>query len=256
MSRDDRQLAAASKALRRRLGISQTALVGAGRSRHIPAAIEDGNAGRLRVDDVRAHFAQLGAAVRLTAWYEGALLDRLIDTEHADVVEGAVRELRRHKWPVVETEVSFNYWGERGSVDFLGANEAEAAILIGEAKSAWGSVEETLRALDVKLRLAPRLAYDRLGWRPRSVGALLVFPEAGPTRRIAQRYSATLLAAFPARNRAVKDWLRKPDGPLRGLWFLPVERHGVLERSDAPVTRSRSPELAPTGTQGRPSGRR
>lgn len=256
MSRDDRRLAAASKALRRHLGISQTALVGAGRSRHIPNAIEDGKAGALRVDDVRAYFARLGATVRLTAWYDGAVLDRLIDAEHADVIEASVHELRRQRWPVVETEVSFNYWGERGSVDFLGANEAEAAIVIGEAKSAWGSLEETLRAIDVKLRLAPQLAYNRYGWRPNSIGVVLVFPEAGSTRRIAERYSATLLSAFPGRNLAIRAWLRKPDGPLRGLWFLPIARRSVPAKSGPPAKGSKSAEFTPKRAPSRATGRK
>jgi hypothetical protein len=123
--------------------------------------------------------------------------------------------------------VSFNEWGERGSIDFLGADETRRAILIGEAKSAWGSLEETLRALDVKVRLAPKIAVDRFGWEPRALGVVLAFPEIGSTRRIAGRYAATLLAAFPARNKAVGAWLRQPVGPLRGLWFLPTERRSV-----------------------------
>lgn len=65
----------------------------------------------MRLEDVREHFAHLGATVRVSAWYEGALLDRLVDSEHADVVEAAVREVRDLGWPRVDTEVSFNEWG-------------------------------------------------------------------------------------------------------------------------------------------------
>lgn len=119
--------------------------------------------------------------------------------------------------------------GERGSIDFLGSNDEPRAVLIGEAKSAWGSLEETLRRLDVKVRLAPKIAADRFGWRPRTVGVVLALPEAGATRRVAQRYEATLLGAFPGRNREIRKWLRAPSGQLRGLWFLPIGR-----RSDRP----------------------
>jgi hypothetical protein len=224
VARDDDRLANASRALRRHKCLTQHALVGPGRSRHIPRLIEDGRAEELRLRDIREHFTQLGATVRVNVWYEGALLDRLIDSEHADVVETAVREVRGLGWPRVETEVSFNVWGERGSIDFLGVDEARGAVLIGEAKSAWGSVEETLRRLDVKVRLAPRVATDRYGWKPRSVGAVLVLPESGSSRRVAQRYATTMLVAFPARNRDVRKWLRAPAGPLRGLWFVPIGR--------------------------------
>lgn len=135
MPRDDRRLAAASKVLRHRLGISQAGLVGTGKSRHIPAAIEDGDAGRLRLDDVRAHFARLGATIRVTVWFEGALLDRLIDAEHAEVVEAGVRELQKSQWPVVQTEVTFNKWGERGSIDFLGVHEPQSAVMIARRRA-------------------------------------------------------------------------------------------------------------------------
>lgn len=224
MARDDDRLASVSRALRRHLRLTQDALVGSGRSRHVPRLIEDGRAGELRLEDVREHFTHLGATVRVNAWYEGALLDRLVDSEHADVVEAAVREVRDLGWPRVDTEVSFNEWGERGSIDFLGANEAQGAVLIGEAKSAWGSLEETLRRLDVKVRLAPQVAAERFGWQPQAVGVVLVLPEAGANRRIARRYEATLLAAFPGRNREIRGWLRAPSGSFRGLWFLPIGR--------------------------------
>ena len=224
MTRDDDRLANASRALRRHRRLTQDGLVGRGRSRHVPRLIEDGRASELRLHDIRDHFTRLGATIRVSAWYEGALLDRLIDSEHADVVEAAVREVRARGWPRVDTEVSFNKWGERGSIDFLGANEARGAVLIGEAKSAWGSVEETLRRLDVKVRLTPAVAADRYGWKPKSLGAVLVLPETGSSRRVAQRYAATMLATFPARNRDIQSWLRAPAGPLSGLWFLPIGR--------------------------------
>ncbi len=199
--------------------MTQRALAGDGRSRHIQHLLETGRAGRLQLDDIRRHFSKLGANVRITAWWNGASLDRLIDSEHAAVVEASVRELTRYGWSA-EAEVTFNEWGERGSIDVFGGRRADLAVVVGEAKSAWGSMEETLRVLDTKIRLAPAIATKRFGWTPRSVGALLVFPEDATARRVAQRHSATLGTAFPARNREVRRWLAKPVGPLRGLWFL------------------------------------
>ncbi len=224
MSRDDDRLANASRALRLHLGLTQDALVGPGRSRYIPRLIEDGRASELRLKDVRDHFNRLGGSVRVTAWYEGALLDRLVDSEHADVIEHAATQIIGANWPRVDTEVSFNEFGDRGSIDFLAANEAECAVLIGEAKSAWGALGETLRSLDIKVRLAPKIVADRYGWRPRIIGVVLALPESSSARRVAQRYSTTLLNAFPARNVDIRRWLRAPRGPLRGLWFLPIGR--------------------------------
>lgn len=219
MPRDDERLAAASRTLRRKLGLTQTALVGDGKSRHIQRELEGGRAGRLQVDDLRAHFAKLDASVRVTAWWNGASLDRLIDAQHASIVEGAIRELSRYRWPV-EAEVTFSEYGERGSIDVFAADPARNAVVVGEVKSAWGSIEETIRVLDAKVRLAPIVTKRRMGWTPATVASLLIFAEDPTARRIARRHSATLHVAFPARNREIRQWLRRPDGPLRGLWFL------------------------------------
>lgn len=194
-------------------------LAGPGRSRHIQRLLESGRAGRLQLDDIRSHFAKLGASVRVTAWWNGASLDRLLDARHADVIEASVRAFQRYDWPVA-TEVSFSEYGERGSIDILAARQDRGIVVVGEAKSAWGSIEETLRTLDVKVRLAPTIAKHRLGWVPKTVAVLLIFPEDPTARRIARQHNATLEVAFPARNREIRRWLRQPVGPLRGLWFL------------------------------------
>lgn len=219
MTRDDDRLALASRALRRRRRFTQTRLAEPGRSRHLQRLLESGHAGRLQLDDIRSHFAKLGATVRITAWWDGASLDRLIDARHAGVVEASVRAFQRYEWPVA-TEGSFSEYGERGSIDILAARQDRGIVVVGEAKSAWGSIEETLRALDIKVRLAPTIAKHRLGWVPTTVAVLLIFPEDPTARRIARQHNATLGVAFPARNREIRRWLRQPVGPLRGLWFL------------------------------------
>jgi hypothetical protein len=81
-------------------------------------------------------------------------------------------------------------------------------------------MEETLRMLDIKTRLAIKLAVATFGFEPEFVGRVLILPEASTARRIAAAHAATLEVALPDRNRRVGQWLRTPDGPLRGLWFL------------------------------------
>lgn len=225
MSLDDDRLATASRALRRRQQLRQLDLVAPGRSRDFSRRLEAGRAGSLRLEDIREHFVQLGATVRISAWWNGAALDRLLDERHAEVVEATVAALRKFGWQV-ETEFTFSEWGERGSIDVFCAHPSTRSIFVGEAKSEWGSVEETLRVLNVKSRLAPVLAKRHFGFEPGSVATVLVFPEDRTARRVAQRFAATLQTAFPARNREVKAWLRRPAGPLRGLWFLTdVDQH-------------------------------
>jgi hypothetical protein len=60
--------------------------------------------------------------------------------------------------------------GERGSIDILAAHDACRAVFVGEVKSEWGSMEETNRRLDVKVRLVPDVSVEasvglRWWWR-------------------------------------------------------------------------------------------
>ena len=94
------------------------------------------------------------------------------------------------------TEVTFSEWGERGSIDVFAHNRELEAVVVGEAKSEWGSVEETLRALDTKTRLANKIATKTLGWNPRHVATLLVFPEDSTARRIARSVAGRWIRPF------------------------------------------------------------
>ena len=227
MSVDDQRLAKASRLLRRRAGIRQ----GDGnQSRHIVQAIEGGRAGTLKLNQIRSHFETFNARARVTVWWNGADLDRLLDARHAGVVEAGLSELRKYEWRTAG-EVPFNEYGERGSMDILAGKESEAAVLVGEAKTEWGSIEETLRKLDIKARLAPKVAFQTFGFRPRVVAAVLLFPEDRTARRVAERFAVTLDSAFPARAPEIRRWLKQPLGPLRGLWFLTNAPNGGRSRA-------------------------
>ena len=155
-----------------------------------------------------------------------------MDSRHARVVEAGLKELRRYDW-VTAGEVTFSEYGERGSIDLFGAKEGAAAAFVGEAKSEWGSIEETLRRLDVKARLAPKICFQKFGFRPRVVGAVLIFGEDRTSRRVADRHAVTLDSALPAGGRAIRQWLKEPKGPLRGLWFLTNAADGVRQREQS-----------------------
>src|SRR4029079_11251221 len=106
------------------------------------------------------------------------------------------------------TEITYSEFGERGSLDLFAAKPVARAVLVGEVKSEWGSMEETLRMLDVKTRLAIKLAVATFGFEPDVVGRVLVLPEESTARRIAAAHAATLEVALPDRNRRVRKWLR------------------------------------------------
>jgi hypothetical protein len=228
VARDDDRLARAARTLRKRAGLRQADLVAGGRSRRFVVDLEGGRAGGLRLNDVRDHFARFSATVRVTAWWNGADLDRLLDAEHARIVGQACDWLRRLGWERIDTEVTFNDFGDRGSIDLFAAHPQTRSVVVGEVKSAWGSLEETLRSLDVKARLVPKLAQERFGFMPLKIGVLLIFPAERTARRIAERHAAILDGTFPARTIEIRRWLRSPAGSMRGLWFLtvvpPVER--------------------------------
>jgi hypothetical protein len=181
--------------------------------------IEAGSMGRVTFDRTRRLFEVLGGRVRPSVWWNGAAADRLLDERHAALVERAVAVFRSRGWRT-EVEVSFAEYGERGSIDILGAQVELHAVAVAEVKSDLGSLEETNRILDVKDRLAPKIAYDRFGWRPSVIGRILIMPDEDRLRRLVDRHAATMGSAYPARGREVRAWLRRPDRRLRGIWFL------------------------------------
>ena len=212
---EDERLAKSSRVLRHKAGLRQRDLA---TSRYVTQEIEAGRTGQLRVDLVRSHFSGLGAKAQFNIWWNGAALDRLIDENHAGVVEGTAGILPRYGF-AVRTEFSFSDYGERGSIDVFAGRDDVRAVFVGEAKSEWGSLEETLRRQDVKVRLAPKLARAAFGWTPRHVANVLIFPDDRSSRRIADAHRATL-AGYPARAGDIRAWLRNPNGAIGGIWFL------------------------------------
>jgi hypothetical protein len=223
---DDERLAKASRALRRRQGIRQVDLSGRGRSRRFVVDLEKGRSGRMRLDDLRDHFAALGATLRTTVWWNGAAFDRLLDERHAAILERALVVMRLEGWRT-DSEVTYSKFGERGSIDILAGHDASRVVLVGEVKADIGSLEETNRLLDVKARHAPALALERFGWKAAALGRVLILPEDWTLRRLVARHAATFDSVYPARGREIRTWIRRPSGPLRGLWFVSeVPRRG------------------------------
>ena len=219
-SPDDERTGRLLREIRHRSGLTQSQLALAARvPRRDVIRIEAGLAGAVYVERVRRTFDAAGARARLAVWWGGAAADRLLDERHAALVERAVAVLHRRGWTTL-VEVTFSEYGERGSIDLLGAREDQRAIALCEVKSEFGSLEETNRVFDVKERLLPRIAHERLGWRPDVVGRILIVPSLDSVRRVVARHEETMSAAYPARSREVRAWLRTPTKPLRGIWFL------------------------------------
>jgi hypothetical protein len=110
--------------------------------------------------------------------------------------------------------------GERGSIDVLGIKPDRLAAAVCEVKSAFGSLEETNRSVDAKVRLTPTLVHDQVGWRPRVMGRFLVVPRDTSIRRAVERHSATMHSLYPGRTPEVRAWLHNPKQGLGAIWFV------------------------------------
>ena len=138
---------------------------------------------------------------------------------HAALVVGVVRLFHARGWQTM-VELKYAQYGERGSIDVLGIASELRAAAVCEIKSVFGSLEEMNRSLGVKVRLAPKLVHDQLGWRPRAVGRFLVVPRDNSIRRAIERNSSTMGSLYPGRTPEVRAWLRNPVQNLGAIWFV------------------------------------
>lgn len=216
------------RALRKRRGWRQEDLARKAQvSRGAVARIEQGRGDRVPYRTLATIADALGARVFVRLEWQGEALDRLIDARHATLVDLVVSELSMHGW-LTRTEATFNVYGERGSVDVIALHPATGIVLVVEVKSAIPELGAMLMTLDRKVRLAPRVALDQ-GWKPRSIGRLLVVADGRSTRRRLTEHAATLETAFPVRGWEVRRWLRQPTVEPRwsGLWIPAADRQTV-----------------------------
>jgi transcriptional regulator with XRE-family HTH domain len=212
------------KALRVRKRLRQEDLAAAaGVSRGVIVRIEQGHADKVTVATLEKAAAPLGARVLCRLSWNGEGLDRLLDADHARIVEQVVRMLQAAGW-LVATEVSFNHFGERGSIDAFAFHAESRVVLVVEVKSVVPDVQAMLVTLDRKERLAIGIAAER-GWAGVAVARLLVIREDRTARRRVDAHRATFANAFPDRARAIRGWLARPEAgrPIRGPWFLSIE---------------------------------
>jgi transcriptional regulator with XRE-family HTH domain len=231
--------------LRLRKGWSQRRLAAdAHVSRWAIATLESGRAGRVSLETASVIVAALGGYLSVRVLYRGEGLDRLRDQRHAELVEILVGLLSGLGWDVA-TEVSFNNYGERGSIDILAYHRPTRIILVIEVKTVVPDLGALLATLDRKERLAGEIARQR-GWDATLVAKLLVLPEDRTARRRVAQHDATFTNAFSARNVEVNAWLKSPSGPLSGLMFLSTarrasQRQRISHSGPGPSRRPRTP---------------
>ncbi|MHB8399990.1 MAG: helix-turn-helix domain-containing protein, partial [Candidatus Limnocylindrales bacterium] len=116
---NDPRFGAAIRALRRRRRWRQVDLAAAaGTSQSVISQLEAGRLDGTRVSTVRSVAAALDATIAMELRWRGAATDRLLDERHAKLNGSLAAMLARHDW-LVEPEVSYSRFGERGSIDLL-----------------------------------------------------------------------------------------------------------------------------------------
>jgi hypothetical protein len=75
----------------------------------------------LSLRTIRALFTPLEARIQLAPRWKGAEVERLLDEDHSVVLAEVARRLEALGW-LVEVEVTYSEYGERGSIDVLGVS--------------------------------------------------------------------------------------------------------------------------------------
>jgi transcriptional regulator with XRE-family HTH domain len=243
---DPQRIGRSIRAIRVRMGWRQEDLAGrAGVSRSWVSNVERGKATTADVARLQATCVALGADLDVRVRWQGEGLDRLLDEAHAALVERIVALLAVFGW---ETwiEVTFSIFGERGSIDVFAWHTATRTLLIVEVKSVVPDAQGTLSPLDRKVRLGPRIAWER-GLDPAAVARLLIIGEGMANRRRVDRFAGLFDVALPIRGWAMRRWLQHPVGSVSGLLFLSDSTKGGTRRASAgrsrvnPPRRPRSP---------------
>jgi transcriptional regulator with XRE-family HTH domain len=215
----DQRVGAAFRAVRLRRGWRQSDVaVAVGVAEGLISALENGRLGQASLASIRKVGAAFDMEIEVRARWRGGELDRLINTRHNQLAVAVSEYLTALGW-LVDPEVSFSYFGERGVVDLLAWHPATATLLVVEIKTEIVDPQELLGTFDKKRRLAGRIARDR-GLQPKSVSAWLVVAEGSTNRKHVSRFASLLRASLPADGKTMAAWLAAPHGSVAGISFF------------------------------------
>lgn len=252
---DDQRIGRVILILRQRRGWRQADLADkSGVSQSTISDIERGRIDRYTVATIRRVLRALDATAALDVnWGGRGDLDRLMDADHARVMQAWADRHRQTGWDVWN-EASYSIYGERGRIDQLAFHPPTGILEVTEGKTGIWDVQETLGRLDAKVRLAPRVAAQR-GWRVRKVvGALVIADGRTVRRRVADH--ATLFARYETRGRAAYAFVRDPRRAAEGLLvFVPLPRtnQGGLRRAGQRRVRLRTASVSVAASSSDPS---
>lgn len=230
---DDQRIGRVILILRQRRGWRQADLAAkSGVSQSAISEIERGRVDRYTLRALRSVLRAVdGTAVLDVTWGGRGDLDRLLDADHARLMQLWANGHRQAGWDVWN-EASYSIYGERGRIDQLAFHAPTGVLEVTEAKTGIWDVQETLGRLDAKVRLAPTVAAER-GWRIRRVVGALVIADGRTVRRRVTEHKV-LFARYELRGRAAHAFVRDPRRAAQGLLvFVPLPRtnHSGLRRA-------------------------
>jgi transcriptional regulator with XRE-family HTH domain len=152
---NDQALGAVIRAIRLRRGLRQVDVARAAAVSHATISlVERGHCQSLSLDAIRKIAAAVDVRIELLGWWRGGDLGRLLNRRHSLLAESVAACISGTPGWVVEPEVSFAIYGERGVIDQLAWHASTAHLLMIELKSQLVDVTEMLGTLDKKRRRA------------------------------------------------------------------------------------------------------
>src|SRR3954454_4551632 len=224
---DDQRVGSAFRSIRMRRRLRQSDVARLARvSTATISRMERGHLDTLSVRVIRRVAATLDVRIDLMPRWRAGDLDRLLNARHSELHELIARHIDGLPGWVLQPEVSFAVYGERGVIDILAWHPRRRALLVIELKTDIADVNELVGTVDRKGRHAIGIAIAR-GWvrarDPSPTVSIWVIVSDRPTnqRRVAA-HRAMLRNAFPVDGRSIDGWLRRPGKSIRALSFWRV----------------------------------
>lgn len=236
---DDVRIGAILRIIRIRRHLRQSDVARRARvSRQIVGRIEGGEMGRYPLGTVRAVAGALGVRLDVQARWQGAEVDRVLHSAHAELHESVAVVLGEIGGWVWRSEVTFSHFGERGVIDILAWHAETRSLLIIELKTELVDPQELVATMHRRVRLGRTIASEQ-GWDPATVSAWVVVRDTTTERRRLKRHGGLLRAAFPAEGRTMRAWLRQPRRAVSALSFWSIVTPGGASEIQGPVRRVR-----------------
>jgi transcriptional regulator with XRE-family HTH domain len=198
----------------------------AGVHRSVVSNIERGHLDGVSIGTILSVARSLDIQVSLIARWRAGDLDRLVNSGHARLHESVARWFAQElpEW-VLDPEVSFSIFGERGVIDILAWHPGHRTVIVIELKTDIVDVNQPMGQMNQRRRLARRIANDR-GWDPLTISTWVIVANGRTNRARLAAHRAALRNSFPLDGRSMRGWLRRPDRAIAALSIWERHVHG------------------------------